>query len=48
MKMGIERVLNEKFGDSLKGVVQVDQQQIGATVMVGFLPFTEYVSEWSS
>ncbi|CAM6086802.1 unnamed protein product [Calypogeia fissa] len=33
MKMGIERVLNEKFGDSLKGVVQVDQQQTGATVV---------------
>ncbi|KAL3685491.1 hypothetical protein R1sor_003513 [Riccia sorocarpa] len=32
MKMGIERVLNEKFGDSLKGVVQVDQQEIGATL----------------
>ncbi|CAM6100063.1 unnamed protein product [Calypogeia fissa] len=33
MKMGIERVLNEKFGAALKGVVQVDQQQIGATIM---------------
>ncbi|BBN12453.1 NFU1 iron-sulfur cluster scaffold homolog, mitochondrial [Marchantia polymorpha subsp. ruderalis] len=32
MKMGIERVLNEKFGESLKGVVQVDQQEIGATL----------------
>lgn len=33
MKMGIERVLNEKFGASLKGVIQLDQQQTGATVM---------------
>lgn len=33
MKMGIERVLKEKFGESLKEIVQVDQQQIGATVM---------------
>eukprot|EP00246_Nothoceros_aenigmaticus_P018608 TRINITY_DN9812_c0_g1_i1.p1 TRINITY_DN9812_c0_g1~~TRINITY_DN9812_c0_g1_i1.p1 ORF type:complete len:486 (-),score=93.02 TRINITY_DN9812_c0_g1_i1:238-1695(-) len=32
MKMGIERVLLEKFGDSIKEVVQVDRQEIGATV----------------
>ncbi|KAI5061793.1 hypothetical protein GOP47_0022332 [Adiantum capillus-veneris] len=32
MKMGIERVLKEKFADSLKDVVQVDQQQIGASI----------------
>ena len=34
MKMGIERVLKEKFGDAVKEVVQADQQQIGATVQV--------------
>lgn len=33
MKMGIERVLNEKFGALVKDVVQVDQQQAGATIM---------------
>lgn len=32
MKMGIERVLKEKFADAVKEVVQVDQQQIGATI----------------
>eukprot|EP01018_Ginkgo_biloba_P026183 Gb_03585 [translate_table: standard] len=32
MKMGIERVLKEKFGDALKGIHQVDQQNITATV----------------
>ena len=34
MKMGIERVLKEKFAEAIKEVVQVDQQQIGATVQV--------------
>lgn len=34
MKMGIERVLMEKFGDVLKEVVQVDKQDIGASVLV--------------
>lgn len=33
MKMGIERVLKEKFGDALKEVRQVDQQSIHATVV---------------
>lgn len=33
MKMGIERVLKEKFGEALKDIVQVDQQQIGASMM---------------
>ncbi|XP_024368329.1 uncharacterized protein [Physcomitrium patens] len=33
MKMGIERVLMEKFGDVLKEVVQVDKQDIGASVL---------------
>ncbi|KAG0616195.1 hypothetical protein M758_5G097900 [Ceratodon purpureus] len=32
MKMGIERVLMEKFGDLLKEVVQVDKQEIGASI----------------
>jgi len=32
MKMGIERVLKEKFGDVLKEIRQVDQQNIHATV----------------
>eukprot|EP00250_Pteridium_aquilinum_P014809 c22214_g1_i1 orf=121-1554(+) len=32
MKMGIERVLKEKFADAVKEVVQVDQQQIGASI----------------
>ncbi|MCO5548348.1 hypothetical protein L7F22_001805 [Adiantum nelumboides] len=32
MKMGIERVLKEKFADALKEVVQVDQQQVGASI----------------
>lgn len=34
MKMGIERVLMEKFGDLLKEVVQVDKQDIGASIPV--------------
>lgn len=33
MKMGIERVLKEKFGDALKEIRQVDQQNIHATVV---------------
>lgn len=33
MKMGIERVLKEKFGDALKEIHQVDQQNIIATVV---------------
>lgn len=33
MKMGIERVLKEKFGDVLKEIRQVDQQNIHATVV---------------
>ncbi|KAH7437983.1 hypothetical protein KP509_05G099600 [Ceratopteris richardii] len=32
MKMGIERVLKEKFGDAVKEVTQVDQQQIVASI----------------
>ena len=34
MKMGIERVLREKFGDAMKEVVQVDKQEIGASIPV--------------
>jgi hypothetical protein len=34
MKMGIERVLMEKFGELLKEVVQVDKQEIGASIPV--------------
>lgn len=33
MTMGIERVLKEKFGDALKEIRQVDQQNIHATVV---------------
>ncbi|GBG69753.1 hypothetical protein CBR_g4584 [Chara braunii] len=32
MKMGIERSLESKFGERLKQVIQVDKQDIGATV----------------
>uniref|UniRef100_A0A0D6QVR1 NIF system FeS cluster assembly NifU C-terminal domain-containing protein n=1 Tax=Araucaria cunninghamii TaxID=56994 RepID=A0A0D6QVR1_ARACU len=32
MKMGIERVLKEKFGDALREIRQVDQQDMSATV----------------
>eukprot|EP00249_Psilotum_nudum_P021913 c28297_g1_i2 orf=667-2055(+) len=32
MKMGIERVLKEKFGDAFKEVIQVDQKEISATI----------------
>eukprot|EP00252_Welwitschia_mirabilis_P013614 TRINITY_DN29968_c0_g1_i1.p1 TRINITY_DN29968_c0_g1~~TRINITY_DN29968_c0_g1_i1.p1 ORF type:complete len:241 (+),score=57.29 TRINITY_DN29968_c0_g1_i1:181-903(+) len=32
MKMGIEKVLREKFGDSLQEIVQVDQKLMHATV----------------
>ena len=34
MKMGVERVLKEKFGDELKEMYQVDEQNIHATVVV--------------
>jgi hypothetical protein len=37
MKMGIERVLKEKFADAVREVVQVGQQQIGATVQVLYI-----------
>ncbi|KAH9311825.1 hypothetical protein KI387_026860, partial [Taxus chinensis] len=33
MKMGIERVLKEKFGDALKEICQVDRQDMSATVV---------------
>lgn len=33
LKMGIERALSATFGDALKGVVQVDKADTGATVM---------------
>ncbi|CAK9211624.1 unnamed protein product [Sphagnum troendelagicum] len=32
MKMGIERVLKEKFGAAMKEIIQVDKQDIGASV----------------
>ena len=34
MKMGVERVLKKKFGDELKEIYQVDQQNIHATIVV--------------
>ncbi len=34
MKMGIERVLKEKFGAAMKEIIQVDKQDIGASVSV--------------
>lgn len=38
MKMGIERVLKEKFGDAVKDVVQVyDEQPAETTVEARFL-----------
>ena len=38
MKMGIERVLKEKFGDAVKDIVQVFDEQAAATsVEVKFL-----------
>lgn len=38
MKMGIERVLKEKFGDAIKEIVQVyDQQPAETTVEARFV-----------
>lgn len=34
MKMGVERVLREKFGNAMKEVVQVDKLEVGATMPV--------------
>lgn len=39
MTMGIERVLKEKFGDAVKDIRQVYDEQTGeTTVEVSFLP----------
>lgn len=39
MKMGIEKVLKEKFGDAVKDIRQVDGEQIReTTVEVSFFP----------
>lgn len=39
MKMGIERVLKEKFGDAVKDIRQVyDEEVEGTTVEVSFIP----------
>ena len=33
MKMGIERVLKEKFGDSVKDIRQVNEEQVNETTV---------------
>lgn len=33
MKMGIERVLKEKFGDAIKDILQINDQQISETTV---------------
>lgn len=39
MKMGIERVLKEKFGDAVKDIRQVYDEEVGGTtVEVTYIP----------